>query len=421
MYLSRSLAFFGLCSAPVLAAWPNGPFTTSGRWIKNAAGNTVTLAGANWPGHGEVMVPEGLQYQSIQEVIADLKSIGMNAIRLTFATELVDQIYDNNGEDVDLQTAFEEGLGKENGTIVLKKVLENNPSFTPQTKRLEVYDAIAAECLKQHVYINLDNHISTGKWCCGGTDGNTWWGDTEFDADRWARGNAYMAAHSRSWPAKISQSLRNEPRPPTNNEDLRSKSYNWRDLYKFMRQGADAVHEADPNSLIIISGLNYDTFVTPLFTGAALDPSTQKFSRDDFAGYGEKLVLEIHNYENSIGSCSSLRYNLYTKGFQAMNASDPATKNVFPVMLTEFGHSMEGDNYNKAKTYMSCLSEYLPEAQASWFIWVIVGRYYTRQGIQEFDDSWGIKKPDWSGWRNEQYIKDYLVPQVKGTVAGNKD
>ena len=155
MHLSRSLAFFGLCSAPVLAAWPNGPFTTSGRWIKNAAGNTVTLAGANWPGHGEVMVPEGLQYQSIQEVIADLKSIGMNAIRLTFATELVDQIYDNNGEDVDLQTAFEEGLGKENGTIVLKKVLENNPSFTPQTKRLEVCISQQAPCHKHHSSHNV--------------------------------------------------------------------------------------------------------------------------------------------------------------------------------------------------------------------------------------------------------------------------
>jgi hypothetical protein len=84
------------------------------------------------------MVPEGLQYQSIEDVISDIKSIGMNAIRLTYATELVDQIYDNDGKDVDIKTAFEQGLGKENGTIVLAKVLKNNPSFTAETTRLEV-------------------------------------------------------------------------------------------------------------------------------------------------------------------------------------------------------------------------------------------------------------------------------------------
>lgn len=45
----------------------------------------------------------------------------------------------------------------------------NNTNWT------QVYDAIAAECLRQEIYINLDNHISEGKWCCGGEDGNTWY------------------------------------------------------------------------------------------------------------------------------------------------------------------------------------------------------------------------------------------------------
>ncbi|KAF4998714.1 hypothetical protein FGRMN_3040 [Fusarium graminum] len=412
-----SLLALGCLIGNAAAAWPNGPFKTSGRWIVNANDEKVSLAGANWPGHGEVMIPEGLQYQSIEGVLSDIKSIGMNAIRLTYATELVDQIYDNDGKDIDLKTAFEEGLGKENGTIILEKVLKNNPSFTAETTRLEVYDAIAAECLRQEIYINLDNHISEAKWCCGGDDANTWWGDTQFDTDKWVRGGAYMAAHSKNWPAKVSQSLRNEPREPTNNQELKDKSYNWSDLYKYMRQGADAVHKADPEAVIVISGMNYDTYVTPLFTGAELEPSGEVFNRDDFVGYGkDKLVLEIHTYENKGTTCPSLRYNLYTKGFQAMNETDPDTAEVFPVMLTEFGQAMNGDDYETAKTYISCLSEYLPEIQASWFIWVIVGRYYTRQGIQEFDDAWGMKKPDWSGWRNDEYIETYLKPQIEGTL-----
>ncbi|RFN54247.1 vegetative incompatibility protein het-e-1 [Fusarium flagelliforme] len=415
-FVSPLLAF-GCLIGNVAAAWPNGPFKTSGRWIVNANDEKVNLAGANWPGHGEVMVPEGLQYQSIKDVLSDIKGIGMNAIRLTFATEMVDQIYANDGKDIDIKTAFEEGLGKENGTIVLEKVLKNNPSFTPETTRLEVYDAIAAECLRQEIYINLDNHISEGKWCCGGDDLNTWWGDSQFDTEKWVRGGAYMAAHAKKWPAKVSQSLRNEPREPTNNAKLKEESYHWSDLYKYMRQGADAVHEADPEAIIVISGMNYDTYVTPLYSGEKMEPRGEVFNRDDFKGYGkDKLVLEIHTYENKGTSCPSLRYNLYNKGFQAMNESDPNVAEVFPVMLTEFGQAMNGPDYETAKTYVSCLSEYLPEIQASWFIWVIVGRYYTRQGTQEFDDSWGMKKPDWSGWRNDEYIETYLKPQIEDTA-----
>ncbi|KAH7359281.1 beta-1,6-galactanase [Plectosphaerella cucumerina] len=415
--MKASIVLSLLSAVAAQCAWPNGPFKTSGRWFVDKDDTPVTLAGANWPGHGEVMVPEGLQYNSVQEVITRIRSLGMNSIRLTFATELVDQIYANGGQDVDLRTAFDRGLGSENGSIVLEQVLANNPSFTPETTRLEVYDAIAEECLRQHVYINLDNHISTGKWCCGGEDGNTWWGDTEFDADRWVRGNAYMAGHASAWPALISMSLRNEPRPPTNNPELRASSYNWRDWYKYMRASADAVHAANRDVIIILSGLDYSTFVTPVFTGATLDPSDQVFSRADFEGYGQdKIALEIHNYETGIGSCASLRGNLYRRGFQAMNATDPAVKDVFPVLLTEYGHSMEGADFEASRTYVSCMSEYLPEVKASWFIWVIVGRYYTRQGIDGFDDSWGVLNPDWSDWRNEAYVEQYLKPQVAGTL-----
>jgi hypothetical protein len=134
---------FGLADAAAARlkcrdGFPNLPFNTDGPKIIDASGNNVKLAGTNWPGHGEVMVPEGLQYQSIETIVSDIKSLGMNVVRLTYAIEMVDQIYKNNGEDVDLQTAFTQGLGQENGTAILADVLSNNPQFTASTKRLEV-------------------------------------------------------------------------------------------------------------------------------------------------------------------------------------------------------------------------------------------------------------------------------------------
>lgn len=41
--------------------------------------------------------------------------------------------------------------------------------------------------------IHLDNHISKAKWCCDSGDGNSWFGDREFDAEKWRRAWGYMA------------------------------------------------------------------------------------------------------------------------------------------------------------------------------------------------------------------------------------
>lgn len=119
-------------------AFPNLPLVVDGPQMIDTTGASVKLAGTNWPGHGGVMVPEGLQYQSIQTIVSDIKSLGMNVVRLTYAIQMIDQIYDNGGEDIDLQTAFVDALGDDNGTSVLAAVLANNPQFTESTKRLEV-------------------------------------------------------------------------------------------------------------------------------------------------------------------------------------------------------------------------------------------------------------------------------------------
>lgn len=193
------------------AAWPNGPFVTSGRWILDASGKNLTYAGTNWPGHADVMIPEGLQYQSIETIAQKVKSIGMNAVRLTFAIQMVDEIYSNGGNDISIQKAFVQALGQVNGTKVLNQVLAKNPKFTASTTRLQVFDAVAEELAKEQIYVHLDNHISKGMWCCSSTDGNSWWGDTYFLTTNWTRGLSYMANHVRppptASPAPLSPSL----------------------------------------------------------------------------------------------------------------------------------------------------------------------------------------------------------------------
>ncbi|KAK6834754.1 hypothetical protein PG987_009448 [Apiospora arundinis] len=369
-------------SVPRQSGWPFAPFVTSGRDIKDTQGQNVVYAGANWPGAGEVMIPEGLQYQSIETIVSKMKGIGMNAIRLTFAIELIDQIYANNGVDVPLSTAFTEALGAENGTAILAKVLANNPSFTESTTRLEVYDAIAAECAKQEIFTE--------------TRGSTMW----ISMSTTGRGGlAYMAEHGKSWPALVSIALRNELRSPDNNPQLKDKSYNWQDWYKYIKQGTEAIHKADPELLIFLSGLNFDTTMTPVVRGTALTPGSETFNLADFKGYTDKLVLELHNYDNGATDCAALQGGLHNNGYQAMSPDDAATVNVFPRAPDRVRLQSERDRVAAHLCDLPCRLH--GEAE----VWL------------DYEETWGLLNHDWSDWRSNEYVEGGLVPLIKGTAS----
>lgn len=187
-------------ASPVAAQWPNTPLATSGRWITDSSENTVQLAGVNWPSHAATMIPEGLQYQSIASIVSHVKQAGFNVVRLTYASEMIDQLYAGGqqqqpGPDVSLRSAVNDVFGSGDAGTLLDNILSHNPSLGADTTRLAVFDAIAAECARQQIYVHLDNHVSKAGWCCTPLDGNSWWGDTSFDVGNWTRSLSYMANH----------------------------------------------------------------------------------------------------------------------------------------------------------------------------------------------------------------------------------
>ncbi len=204
-------------------------------------------------------------------------------------------------------------------------------------------------------------------------------------------------------------SLRNEPREPSN---VKLSTYNWQGWYDYIKQGTQAINGANKDVLIFLSGLSFDTFLTPVVQGTALTPGTAKFSLADFPGYANKLVLEIHNYQNSVSSCSSLTSTLNNDGFSAMTPGAPLQ---VPVMMTEFGFQMDASTYKG--TYASCLASYLPERKAGWTIWVLAGSYYIRSGRQDYEESWGLLNHDWSDWRSPSYVNGQLIKMIKDTLS----
>jgi hypothetical protein len=68
-----------------------------------------------------------------------------------------------------------------------------------------------------------------------------------------------------------------------------------------------------------------------------LTPTGEVFDIESFP-YANKIVFELHNYNNGLqnGNCS--QFSMYGQGYDAMDTSPTSTaKNIAPVLLTEFG------------------------------------------------------------------------------------
>lgn len=411
-YLALASTVVNTYVLPRQNSWPNGPLRTDGPTIVDASGSPVTYVGVNLPGHNDAMIPEGLQYSSVSDIISKIRALNMNVVRLTYAIEMVNDILDNGG-DVSIKDTLENALGSVNGSIVLEQILEKNPSFTSNMTRLEVFNAVAEECARQEVYVHLDNHMSKAGWCCSLTDGNGWFGDTYFDVDKWKRGLAYMAGHAKSWKAQTSVGLRNELRRPEDNAAVNA-TYGWPLWYDEMTDAAARVHEANQDTLIFMSGLDYDTTLEPITAATDLGDG-RVFNLSDFS-FSDKIVFELHDYDNSAANCSKLQEQLHEHGFNAMDTSATLTaKNVAPVVLTEFGFAQNGTDYHSV--YAQCLNEFCTERNVGWMQWALPGSYYIRSGTQDYDETWGLLSHDWTSWRDERAVREYTVPMVQGTLS----
>lgn len=142
LHLLASTATIALAlpSTPIIdktAPWPNTPFKTLGNLIKDRSNNTVIYAGVNWPGAADAMIPEGLQYQSISSIVSKIKSLGMNVIRLTYAIEMIDDIYEGNPNST-VRNSLINALGNEEGVRIFEEIVRMNPMFDEGTTRLQV-------------------------------------------------------------------------------------------------------------------------------------------------------------------------------------------------------------------------------------------------------------------------------------------
>jgi len=161
------------------------PLSTNKRWIVDESGKRVKLHCVNWSGHMNAMVAEGLNIIPLKDVISQLKGLGFNCVRYTWATHMFTRYSTSKvGENLDKLNLTGPRLG----------IGFFNPPMENITV-VEAFDFVIDEFGKHGMMVLVDNHVSDPKWCCDNNDGNGFFGDQSFNPEEWLQGLSNVANH----------------------------------------------------------------------------------------------------------------------------------------------------------------------------------------------------------------------------------
>ncbi|KAJ0989453.1 hypothetical protein J5N97_007809 [Dioscorea zingiberensis] len=365
------------------------PLSTKGRWIVNEAGRRVKLACVNWPGHVDTMVVEGLNKQPVDAITEKISSLGFNCVRLTYAIYMLTNETSNN-------ITVRESLLRNGLNESVAAISVNNLEIL-DLSLLDAFKAVVDSLARNNVMVILDNHVSKPEWCCAREDGNGFFGDTYFNPDEWIEGLTKMATNFNGVTNVIGMSLRNELRGPRENPD---------DWYKYMQKGAEAVHAANKNVIVIMSGLNFDNDLSFL---------SNKSVNLSFKG---KHAFELHWYSfSNPGEWISGNPNQVCRRIagNVMRNAGFLLGQGFPLFLSEFGIDQRGVNIEDNR-YLPCVLSLLAYLDMDWGLWTLQGSYYTRQGQIGTDEAYAAVSYDWVHVRNETFlgVLSSVQPPLRG-------
>ncbi|BAT97907.1 hypothetical protein LR48_Vigan11g036200 [Vigna angularis] len=369
------------------------PLSTQNRWIiDEATGQRVKLVCANWAGHLQPMMPEGLDKRPLKEIVGELVKRNFNCVRLTYAIYMWTRFSHEN---------VSANLASLDVPEVVEGIAKNNPSVLSMT-HIQTFHAVVQELGAQNVKVLLDNHVSEPMWCCNDDDENGFFHDRHFNPQEWVLGLTMAAEHFNGNPAVVAMSLRNE---------LHGPRQNLKDWYRYMSQGAVAIHNANPNVLVLISGLNYDTELQFL---------RKKPLKIDL---GKKMVFETHLYSwSGIGTlklkeiwtkqplnricANNVKAIDYRAGFLTTG------ENAAPLIFTEFGFNEAGSS-EEDNRFLTCLQTYLLGKDMDWGFWAFQGSYYLKKDQVQVEESFGVMDATWRNLRYPNFTDKFQLLQRK--------
>lgn len=331
------------------------PLHTSGHRILDAAGHAVRLTSVNWYGFDQKeYVAGGLDHAPLETIVAEIRQIGVNSVRLPWANETL-----------------------EHNPVVPDNAVAANPRFKGK-RAMELMDAVIGALANAHIMVILDDHVSRADWCCSETDGNGLWYNQDYPEARWLEDWKTIARRYRRQKWVVGADLRNELRSGAAWGGTDPKV----DWHAAAERGGNAVLAANPRLLIMVESPDYSTN----FAGFDKLPVHLRVAH--------RLVYSPHAY-NIEGHAFS-GYDELSQAYEARVGFLLRAEPGVPIWVGEFGvcQTMEcGANSDWFKLYIRYLKDH---ESVSWSYWPLNGTQSSGEG-RKYDapEDYGLLSTDY--------------------------
>ena len=346
---------------------PALPLHTSGRWILDATGKRVKLAGVNWYGAESLdRAPGGLQCQSLDAIASHFVADGFNVVRLPWSTDA--------------------WIGSASPAVPPIAVAAN-PQLRGANAR-QVFDAVIASLARHGVMVVLDNHVGRAGWCCSPADGNALWWEyyDPTHAPGWAgrtlsgKLRLFRASQAKwlsAWRHVVARYAPGGSHPQTNviGADLRNeprtdsvlrlpltwragKVAPWLDWPRAAERAGNVVLSANWRLLVIVEGSSAGTDLR----GAGVRPVRLRISH--------RLVYSAHDYSWDHSSPARVNADLGARWGWLLIQHRWWTA---PVLVGEFGSCHPDDVSCSEAPWFAAFRQYLADADLDWAYWSFNG------------------------------------------------
>ena len=376
-------------------AWP---LSTNGRFIVDARGKRVRLAGVNWYGaHEDLGVAPGLDRVHRGSLAKTLLLLGFNSVRFPFSLWMTEQ-----------------------ASGVPDQYLAANPDLFGATP-LQVYDACVAALTGAGLIVIPNCHMLDAGWCCSAEDGNGLWYNDRWPAAKFFSAWQGIAERYKSNPLVAGMDIMNEPRRARVGWRVRTPAWGTggtTDIAAMYAEAGNLIHEINPDPLIICEGLNY---------AADLSAVARHPVRLERPG---KVVYSLHDYSwfHPRGQSRAAYFGQMTKaGGYLLGEQHGGVDGLAPLWIGEFGNGTRslanfglappslgggGGGGPDAVVWWNSLEAWLTEADVDWCWWALNPTQpkgtipVTNQHRSNWGDPepWGLLAPDWRGVANPRVL-----------------
>ncbi|HEY9729573.1 MAG TPA: cellulase family glycosylhydrolase [Chroococcales cyanobacterium] len=356
------------------------PLSTNGSRIVDKTGTQVLLRGVNWFGmETDLHVPHGLWARDYKQMLAQIKSLGYNVIRLPYSVQALSS---SNISGVDFS------IGS-NGDLQGK---------TP----LQVMDLVIAEAERQGLMILLDSHRLNDQQIP-----ELWYGDGYTEAD-WIATWTALANHYKNQRNVVGADLKNEPHGQAS-WGSGNQATDWR---LAAERAGNAIQVIAPHWLIVVEGVEKNVPGQQLpghWWGGNLEGVKNYPVRLNVAN---KLVYSPHEYGPGVVnqpwfSDANFPNNLPVRWETGFNYI--ATQGIAPILIGEFG-GRQVDSSSKEGIWQRSLVDFIKQKNLSFTYW---------SWNPNSADTGGILLDDWKTVdAAKQQLLNTLLP-VPGLLASS--